>query len=130
MDRSKAEDVMIKRVYTIQSDRKIALARLRMLRQGVGVLPVVESERKLVGIITLRDTDFARGYDLMVKDLMTTDVVTGTEDLSVIEIAEMMIREGIERLPILGKQGILVGLVTQTVIIKGLLDLLNANAHK
>ena len=53
-----AKDVMLKQVYTIHYEEKIALARLRMLRKGAGALPVVDDENTLVGIITLRDTDF------------------------------------------------------------------------
>jgi IMP dehydrogenase len=124
MDKVLAKDVMIKIVYTIRPKRKIALARLRMLRQGVGALPVVDDENKLVGIITLRDTDFARAYDLLVEDLMTTDLTTGRENETIEEIVDVMLNTGTERLPITNRNGKFVGLITQKTVIRVLNDLL------
>jgi len=68
-----ARDIMIKGVLTITADRKVAYARLIMLRHNVGALPVVDEENVLLGIITKRDIDLAGAdvSDLLVSDLMT-----------------------------------------------------------
>ena len=120
-----AKDVMIKRedTYTINPKKRIALARLRMLRQGVGALPVVDDDDKLVGIVTLRDIDLAgeKTNDLFAEDLMTTDVITRGENALISEIAETMDRKSIQRIPIIGKNGKLVGIVTQSVVIRSLI---------
>jgi IMP dehydrogenase len=120
-----AKDVMIKRkdMYTINPKKRIALARLRMLRQGVGALPVVDDNNNLVGIITLRDIDLAgeRTNDLFAEDLMTTDVITRGENTSISEIAEAMDQTSIQRIPIIDKDGKLIGLVTQSVVIRSLI---------
>jgi IMP dehydrogenase len=112
------KDVMLKQVYTIYPEDKIALARLRMLRNGIGALPVVDEDNILVGIITLRDTDFVGAYGLSVGEMMTTDVIWGVESNSMSEIVNLMLEENVERLPIIDKEGKLVGLITQTVILK------------
>jgi CBS domain-containing protein len=118
------KDVMIKRkdIYTIKPKKRIALARLRMLRQGVGALPVVDDDNNLVGIITLRDIDLAgeSTNDLYAEDLMTTDVITRREDASISEIAKAMDQTGIQRIPIVDKDGKLIGLATQSVVIRSM----------
>ena len=119
------KDVMIKRkdIYTINPKKRIALARLRMLRQSVGALPVVDDDNNLVGIITLRDIDLAgeSTNDLYAEDLMTTDVITRGEDASISEIAKAMDQTGIQRIPIVNKDGKLIGLVTQSVVIRSMI---------
>ena len=126
MDEVKIRDVMIKKVYTIGPEEKIALARLKMLRYGVGALPVVKEDNTLRGMLTLRDISLA-GMDvgnLTVKDLMTKEnLITGTERTTLIKVADMMIKTGIQRIPILDEEGKLVGLMTQSILIRSFRDL-------
>jgi len=127
-----AKDVMIKSkdMYTINPKKRIALARLRMLRQGVGALPVVDDDNNLVGIITLRDIDLAgeRTNDLYAEDLMTTDVITRGKNTSISEIAKAMDQASIQRIPIVDKDGKLIGLVTQSVVIRSLIATLKSKS--
>ncbi len=117
-----AKDVMIREIYTIHPENRVALARLRMLRHGVGALPVIDAEEKLLGIITLRDIDLAgnEASALLIEDLMTTNLLTGSEDTSIAEITAMVLQTGIQRIPIVDGEGKLIGLVTQTTIIRAL----------
>jgi len=132
MGETSAKDVMIKRkdMYTINPRKRIALARLRMLRHGVGALPVVDDDNNLIGIITLRDIDLAgeRTNDLFAEDLMTTDVITRRENTSISEIAETMDRASIQRIPIVDKEGKLIGLVTQSVVIRSFIAKLKSKS--
>jgi len=132
MGETLAKDVMIKRkdMYTINPKKRIALARLRMLRQGVGALPVVDDDNNLVGIITLRDIDLAgeRTNDLFAEDLMTTDIITKRENTPISEIAETMDQASIQRIPIVDKDGKLIGLVTQSVAIRSLIAKLKSKS--
>lgn len=115
-----AKDIMIKDVYTIKVGSKVALARLKMMRHGVGGLPVVDDKETLLGMITQRDIDLA-GVDvshLPVEDLMTTKLFKGNEKTTLREIVELMVKTGIQRIPIVDEGGKLIGLVTQTSIIK------------
>ncbi|UCH38167.1 MAG: CBS domain-containing protein [Candidatus Bathyarchaeota archaeon] len=116
-------DIMIKNVRTVGPEDKIALARRKMLRHGVGGLPVVKEDNTLMGIITLRDISFTGTMgDIMtlaVKDLMTkNNLLTCSRDTSLTEIADIMIKTGIQRLPIVDNNGKLMGLVTQSVLIR------------
>ena len=128
MTKMLVKDIMLQTIHTIESSEKIALARLKMLRFGVGALPVVKKDRTLVGILTLRDISFAGNEigNLLVKDLMTKEkLIAGTEETPLIEIADMMLKTGIQRIPILDKDGKLIGLVTQSVIIRSFRNLVD-----
>ena len=74
----------------------------------------------LVGIITLRDIDIAgmEVSNFLIADLMTKTLITGTERTTIGEIADMMLRTGIQRIPIVDADAKLIGLVTQTIVIK------------
>lgn len=95
-------------------------ARL-MREQHVGSLVVVEETdpgRVVVGMLTDRDivvSVVARDMDarqMQTGEVMTTDVVTATEDDTVIDVLEQMRRRGVRRIPVIGAQGVLIGLVT------------------
>lgn len=120
MKESLARDIMIKDLYTIKANSKVGLARLKMMRHGVGGLPVINDKENLLGMITLRDIDLA-GVDvsnLTVEDLMTTNLVKGDENTTLKQIVELMVKTGVQRIPIVDKKGKLIGLVTQTSVIK------------
>ena len=114
-------NIMLRNVHTIGANEKVALARLKMLRFSVGALPVVKEDNTLIGILTLRDINLAGTdvADLLVKDLMTKDnLLTATEQNTLIEIADMMIQTGIQRIPVLDDKGKLTGLMTQSVLLR------------
>jgi len=118
-----AGDIMIRNVHTVMEDRKVALARLTMLRNNIGALPVVDRKNILVGIITQRDIDLAGvdTSDLMVSDLMTRTLVKAKETTPLRWIVEQMIKTGIQRIPVVDDKSNLIGLVTQTSVIKAAL---------
>mgnify|MGYP001110048854 CR=1 FL=1 len=115
-----ARDVMIKEVYTITGDKKVAFARLMMLRHNIGALPVVDNNNVVVGIITQRDIDLAGAdvSDLLVSDLMTRSLIKANEATPLRWIVEKMIKTGIQRIPVVDENSKLLGLVTQTSVIK------------
>ncbi|MBI4362039.1 MAG: CBS domain-containing protein [Euryarchaeota archaeon] len=124
--RRTARELMIRRVYTIEPDQMVALAKLKMLRHGIGALPVVDGQRKLLGIITMRDIDLAGSEvaDLAVVELMTTDLVTVGPATPARRIADLMVRTGLQRIPVVDPGARLLGLVTQTTIINAARPLL------
>ncbi len=115
-----ARDVMIKDVHTIMESKKVAYARLIMLRHNIGGLPVVDAKNLLVGIITQRDIDLAGAdiSDLQVSDLMTRSLIKAKETTPLRWIVERMIKTGIQRIPVVDSKSKLLGLVTQTSVIK------------
>jgi len=120
------EDVMITEVLTVHPDRRVALARLRMLRYGVGALPVVKKDGTLIGILTLRDIDLAGSdiHELRVKNLMTSELITRKKDALISDVVDIMINTGIQRIPIVDDDNKLIGLVTQATVIRRIRPLL------
>lgn len=94
----------------------------RLMRdQHVGCLVVVDEvdgRRIVVGVLTDRDivtAVVAQGIDaatLTVDDVMTTDLVTAREDDSLIDLIRSMRRKGVRRVPVVGGQDELIGVVT------------------
>ena len=66
------------------------------------------------------EREFKKHLGLIVKDVMTTDVVTAREDASIEDIATLMVDKNISRIPILNKEGKLVDLVTKHDIVQAL----------
>ena len=67
LTKTKVGDIMQKKVHTIQADDLLEEAATRMRDQEVGVLPVVEDQDKIVGIITDKDI-FSAFIDVMGYD--------------------------------------------------------------
>lgn len=94
----------------------------RLMRdKHVGCLVVVDEvdgRRIVVGVLTDRDivtAVVAQGIDaasLTVDDVMTTDLVTAREDDSLIDLIRSMRRKGVRRVPVVGGQDELIGVVT------------------
>lgn len=94
----------------------------RLMRDNhVGCLVVVDEvdgRRIVVGVLTDRDivtAVVAPGLDattLTVDDVMTTDLVTAREDDSLIDLMRSMRRKGVRRVPVVGGQDELIGVVT------------------
>jgi CBS domain-containing protein len=94
----------------------------RLMRENhVGCLVVVEEtagKRIVVGVLTDRDivtAVVAAGIDpttLGVEDVMSTDLVTAREGDSLIDLMRSMRRKGVRRIPVVGGQNELVGVVT------------------
>lgn len=85
----------------------------------IGEIPVVDEQKKPVGVITDRDIVVrcvAEGESLdtcLVDTYMTAPAVSLPEDASVEDIANAMAKEAIRRIPITDKQGKLCGIVAQ-----------------
>jgi CBS domain-containing protein len=119
----KAQDIMIEGVQVISPEDLIAAAKLKMMRCNVGGLPVVD-DKKLVGIITHRDILLAGGeaLGLKVEELMSKDLKVAELDTPIMEITKIMADDGYQRIPVI-KNGNLVGLVTQSTLIRALAGL-------
>jgi IMP dehydrogenase len=107
----KSESGMIIDPITIGPRAPVGEARELMRRHEISGIPVVEGER-LVGIVTNRDLRFIKQGTLLVRDVMTTEVVTAHEGIG-LEGAKALLQEHrIEKLPVVDATGRLRGLIT------------------
>jgi IMP dehydrogenase len=114
----RAEAVVIRDVITVTPNDTVGQTLALMEQHNISGFPVVE-ESKLVGIVTSRDVRFAQPT-LLVKQVMTKEVVKADEGIS-IEDAQRMLRDHkIEKLPIVSKSGELAGLITfKDIMLRG-----------
>ncbi|MTK64051.1 MAG: CBS domain-containing protein [Methanobacterium sp.] len=119
-----AEEIMIEEVHVTSRTDVVAAAKLKMMRCNVGGLPVVD-EGKLVGMITHRDILLAGGEALILKvdDLMSKDLMVADKKTPIVEITKIMADKGYQRIPVIDDHGNLVGLITQSSLIRALAGL-------
>jgi IMP dehydrogenase len=90
-----------------------------MNEHKIGGIPVIESSKKLVGIITNRDLRFQKDMSVPVKDIMTKDkLISAVDEISLDEAEGILQEHKIEKLPIVNKDGKLTGLITYKDILK------------
>jgi tRNA nucleotidyltransferase (CCA-adding enzyme) len=117
-----ARDLMSSPVRTIRPETTISQAQSILFRYGHSGLSVVDTEGKLVGIISRRDIDIALHHGFShapVKGYMTTKVKTITPETILPQIETLMVTYDIGRLPVL-ENGELVGIVTRTDVLREL----------
>lgn len=90
-----------------------------MARFHISGVPIVDSEGKLVGILTNRDIRFETNYQKSVQDRMTSkDLVTAPAGTTLAQAQSILAEHRIEKLPIVDAAGKLTGLITIKDILK------------
>jgi IMP dehydrogenase len=109
----KSESGIIIDPIFIGPDATVAEADAMMAEYRISGVPVVNENRKLLGIITNRDMRFITDKSLLVKEVMTPmPLVTAKKGTSLDEAAKVLQEHKIEKLPIVDDEGILRGLIT------------------
>lgn len=115
----KSESWLVKDPLTVSpSDTLEKVKRIRAIR-GVASFPVIDNN-KLVGILTRRDYRFVENNNEKVKDLMSKNLVTVQENAPRKEAFQIMVKNKIEKLPVIDKYGNLKALITLTDIEKSI----------
>ena len=105
--------VMIENPYLVHQDETIGKALDIMNEKEVSGLLVVNSESKLVGILTERDVLFESAASIkLVKELMTKDVITSTPGTTMDEAKDILKNNRIEKLPLIDDKQKIHGLFT------------------
>jgi IMP dehydrogenase len=103
--------VMIENPYSVSPDKSIQDAIDYAEDKDISGLLVVDSNSKLIGIVTERDLLFANRND-KIQNVMTKDVVTAKLGVTLDESKEILHKHRIEKLPIVDDSGIVKGLIT------------------
>ena len=115
----RAENGMIYDPVTISVNAVVKDALDLMAEYHIGGIPVVDDDRKLVGIVTNRDLRFESCMERPVKEVMTSENLVVTTQQTDMELATKILQENkIEKLPVVDANGKLVGLITYKDITK------------
>ena len=140
-----ARDVMVSPVITVTRSAAVRDVAKILLKERISAVPVVDDASKVIGIVTEGDlihraeagterrnswwvrfltdgatiaTDYAKSHARRVEDVMTTEVVTAAPEMPLHEIATLFEERGIKRVPIVDKEGNLVGIVSRANLIQ------------
>ena len=115
----RSESGMILDPITLSEDASLFDALNLMSENKIGGIPVVNSLRELVGIITNRDLRFEKKLDRKVSEVMTSkNLITANEEVDLLLAEDILQKHKIEKLPVVDKDNRLIGLITFRDIIK------------
>jgi CBS domain-containing protein len=140
-----ARDVMVSPVITVGVDATVRDVAKTLLEKHISAVPVVDAKGRIAGIVTESDlmhraeagterrhswwleafqgnrplaTDYVKSHTMKVADIMTRDVVTASPETPLHEIAELLERRQIKRVPITSSNGDLVGIVSRANLLQ------------
>jgi IMP dehydrogenase len=115
----RSESGIILDPVTLHEGALIAEAFQIIKEYKIGGIPVVDSEGRLVGIITNRDLRFQKDMKRAVRDVMTREnLITAPEGTTLTQAEEILQDYKIEKLPVVDGGGYLKGLITFKDILK------------
>jgi CBS domain-containing protein len=151
----RAMDVMTTKVITVDEKATVPEAARLLAEHGISAVPVIDKDERVIGIVSEGDllhraetgTERCRSWwlDMMsstnklageyikshsgkVKDVMTRDVLSVTEETSVADIAVLLETKRIKRVPVL-RDGKLVGIVSRANLVRALAMTINEAAN-
>ncbi|WP_256010588.1 IMP dehydrogenase [Desertivirga xinjiangensis] len=109
----RSESGMIQDPVTLHQNALVSDAFKIMQEYRIGGIPIVDSESKLVGILTNRDLRFQKDLNRPLHEVMTKDnLVTAPKGTDLIKAEEILQDYKIEKLPVVDADGKLIGLIT------------------
>ncbi|ATX70587.1 IMP dehydrogenase [Spiroplasma clarkii] len=104
--------------FTVFKDTSIAEALEILATYKISGLPVVDSQKKLIGIVTNRDLRDIEGKTLVAEIMTQKNLITAARDISLDDAKKIMLQNKIEKLPLVGEDNTLIGLITTKDIFK------------
>lgn len=142
----RARDVMSTSVISVTPDTSVSDVAGLLLEHRISAVPVVDNAGNIVGILSegdllrrsevgtarkwsnwlqmvldrnMTDADFVKTHGTLASDVMSSDVVTVGPDEELVDIAALLERRGIKRVPVVDN-GRLVGIVSRANLLHGL----------
>ncbi|WP_313215392.1 IMP dehydrogenase, partial [Soonwooa sp.] len=109
----RSENGMISDPVTLSKDHTLGQAKDLMSKYKISGLPVVDADDILIGIITNRDVKYQENLDMKVAEIMTSEnLITSDKDTNLEKAKEILLKNRVEKLPIVDQKNKLVGLIT------------------
>ena len=130
-DKISVKEIMCKNLISVSPSERIVHARRQMIESHIGRLPVVDDEI-LVGMVTSKDLmrafiEFRKSVpekyqksqikDLLDEDIMSSNPVSVSQDMSITEISNILMDTGFNGLPVVENDKD-IGIITQTDILR------------
>lgn len=119
----KVKDMMTPSVVTCGPETNVGAAVEYMWKRNCGMLPVVDVNNKLIGVVTDRDICIALGTrnrlpgDLAVGEIATREVFTCRPNDDIHEALEIMAKKQVRRLPVVDKEGASQGILSMDDVV-------------
>ncbi|HUK32220.1 MAG TPA: CBS domain-containing protein [Candidatus Acidoferrum sp.] len=119
----KVKDAMVGTPVSCGPEANLGVAAELLWNQNCGILPVVDSDRKVVGVMTDRDMCIALGTrnllpgQILVKEVMTGKVHSCQVDDDVHLALEKMSKGRVRRLPVVDSNGVLQGILSMDDVV-------------
>ena len=114
----RAESGMIYDPVTISKESTVGDALQLMKENRIGGIPVVDADNRLIGIVTNRDLRFQTDMSLPIAEVMTCDRLVTTNNPNLSEASQILLKNKIEKLPVVDEDMHLIGLITYRDITK------------
>jgi IMP dehydrogenase len=115
----RSESGLILDPVTLNEDATIGDAMRLMRENRIGGIPIIDKSLKLVGILTNRDLRFENDVKKKVSQVMTKDkLITAPQGTDMKRAEKILQQFKIEKLPVINKQGKLIGLITYRDILQ------------
>ncbi len=114
VDRVKrSESGVITNPFYLSPEHTLLDAEELMAKYRISGVPIVDPDKKLVGILTNRDLRFVEDFSVLIEDAMTKkNLITSKIGTTLDEAKEILQKHRIEKLPLIDDEGHLMGLIT------------------
>ena len=127
MESLKVQDYMNRRAVKLLPSMPVAEAVERLLLSKQTGGPVVNSQNELIGFLSEQDclsqmitSSYYREQVARVEDIMKTPVLSVKGNDSIIELAQMMIKEKPKVYPVLDESGVLIGSISRSEVLNAI----------
>jgi CBS-domain-containing membrane protein len=139
----KASDVMTREVIFVSKDTPLVEVAQIMAAQNISGVPVVDAEKRVIGVISEKDFIFHLGGENIqsfmgvvahclkskgcvalpmchqkAEDIMTHPAITIKEDTSTSKVTEILATKNINRVPVVDQEGKLIGIVARSDLVQ------------
>jgi CBS domain-containing protein len=113
----RALDIMSKEVITVSQHTRVTELAQLLTEKGISGVPVIDGSQRLVGIVTEADLLARKLGQNTVYDIMSTEVISVQDDAAVAEVAAILSRHKIKRVPVM-RNGQLIGIISRADVVK------------
>jgi CBS domain-containing protein len=147
----RAMDVMTSEVITVDENTTVQAAAKLLAEHGISAVPVVDKDNRVIGMVSEGDllhraetgterrrswwlemmtstnqmaAEYIKSHSAKVRDVMTRDVISVTEQTAVADIAVLLETHRVKRVPVLHDSK-LVGIVSRANLVRALAMTIN-----